>query len=54
MSKASCSHRDDNLLAEMQQMAAAIPTEPDIESKFSALSRYDPPRPPTSNAAGTA
>jgi hypothetical protein len=48
------SHRDDNLLAEMQQMAAAIPTDPDTESKFSAFSRYDPPRPPTNKAAGTA
>jgi hypothetical protein len=48
------SHGDDDSLAEMQQMAAAIPTDPDAESKFSAFStRYAPPRPPTTTAAGT-
>ena len=33
------SRSGDNLLAVMQQMAAAIPTDPDTESKLSAFKR---------------
>ena len=43
-----------HLLAEMAQMAAAIPTLPETLSKLSAPITYEPANPPTNTAAGMA
>jgi hypothetical protein len=39
-------------IALIQHTAAAMLTQPEIESKLFEFNRYDPPKPPTRTAAG--